>query len=95
MNSQEMREMFEKNVNYLKRNIAPDDIYEFSEQTFMAALFFLKKWSEKSSVGEACIADPVAQKWVNNILGLLKCRDKEVDIKLDLDLDWMDDEDNS
>ena len=42
MNKEEIRKKFEENVAYLQRNIPPDDIYLFTEQTFMAALFFLQ-----------------------------------------------------
>ncbi len=86
MNKEEMKDKFEKNVAYLKRNVPPDDIYMFAEQTFMATLFFLHKWSEWVDVNEECQADPVARKWVTNIIGLQMCKDKELDVDLDLDL---------
>lgn len=73
-------------MDYLKRNIPPDDIYLFAEQTFMATLFFLHKWSEWVDINEECLADPVAKKWVTNIVGLQMCKDKEMDVNLDLDL---------
>lgn len=86
MNKEELKAKFEKNVEYLKRNVPPDDIYLFAEQTFMATLFFLHKWSEWVDVNEECLADPVAKKWVTNIIGLQMAKDKEIDVNLDLDL---------
>lgn len=86
MNREELKEKFERNVDYLKRNVPPDDIYMFAEQTFMATLFFLHKWSEWADINEECKNDPVAKKWVTNIVGLQMCKDKELDVNLDLDL---------
>jgi len=81
-----MKEKFEKNVEYLKRNIPPDDIYMFAEQTFMATLFFLHKWNEWVDINEEAQKDPVVKKWVTNIVGLQMCKDKEQEVQLDLDL---------
>ncbi len=81
-----MKAKFERNVDYLKRNIPPDDIYMFAEQTFMATLFFLYKWSEWVDVNAECQADPIAKKWVTNIIGMQRCKDDDMDVDLDLDM---------
>ncbi len=86
MNKEEIRAKFEKNVEYLSKNIPPDDIYIFTEQTIMAALFFMHKWTEWVDLVDECHKDPIARKWVNNILGLVHCRDNNVDINIDLDM---------
>ena len=86
MNKEEMKAKFLKNVEYLERNIAPDDIYLFAEQTLMACLFFLQKWSDWVDIKEELQRDPVAKKWVTNIVALQICRDREIDVELDLDL---------
>ncbi len=86
MDKEELKIKFEKSVEYLKRNIPPDDIYLFTEQTFMATLFFLYKWSEWVDINEECSKCPVTRKWVNNIIGFQISKDKEIDIQLDLDL---------
>jgi len=85
-----MKENFEKNVAYLQKIVPPDDIYLFTEQTFMASLFFLKKWSEHVKLTEEMLRDPVTDKWVRNIIGLLDCRERGVDVNLDLNLESMD-----
>ena len=92
MNKEELKQKFEKNVEYLKRNIPPEDIYIFAEQTYMATLFFLNKWSEWVDLQEEATKDPVTRKWVRNILGLLASRDLEEEIELDLDLKSLGDE---
>lgn len=92
MDKKELMEKYEKNLVYLKRTIPPDDIYDFSEQTFMAALFFLKQWSELEDLEEVMKKDPIAMKWIINILSFQRCKDEEIDINLDLNLDPEDEE---
>lgn len=87
MNKKEMKEKFEKNVEFLKKNIPPDDIYLFAEQTFMAALYFIYKWSEWVDIHEECLKDPVAKKWISNIGGFQMCKDQGDDVQLDLNLE--------
>ena len=87
MNKEELLKKFEQNVNYLKRNVPPDDIYMFAEQTFMVTLFFIKKWSEWVDLNEEADKDPITRKWLTNIIGMQICKDKEFDIDLDLDMD--------
>ena len=81
-----MKAKFEKQVDYLKRNVPEEDIYIFAEQTFMATMFFLYKWCEWVDMKEECEKDPVAKKWINNILGFQKLRDDDIDINVDLNL---------
>ena len=88
-----MLEYIEKNVLYLKRNIPPDDIYMFAEQTLMAALFFLSRWHSNLEDNTPIIQDPIACKYVNNILGLIRAREKDEDVSLNLNLESLD-EDN-
>lgn len=90
MNKEELYRKFEQNVAYLHRNIPPDDIYMFTEQTFMAALFFIHKWNEHVDLDEECKKDPVVKKWLSNILGFELCKEKNIDIQLDLDLKSVD-----
>ncbi len=87
MNKDEVREMFEKNVQYLKRNIPPDDIYMFSEQTFMACVFFIHRWSEWVDLREEGVKCPVTRKWLTNILSLKLAKEEGIDVDLDLDLE--------
>jgi hypothetical protein len=87
MEKKELIEKFNENVRYLERNIPPDDIYVFAEQTYMAALFFLYQWSEHESLNDRMKADPVAAKWVGNIMGLLEARNMKIDVDFDLGLD--------
>ena len=96
MNKEEIKKKFEENVEYLRKNIPPDDIYMFTEQTFMACLYFLKQWSKHADINAICQDDLIARKYVVNIMGLLKCRELNIDLTLDLDLDSVegDDENN-
>lgn len=75
---------FEANVAYLQRNVPPDDIYVFAEQTFLAAVFFITKWAEWVDVTEEMEKDPNIDKWVTNIVGFQMKKDLGVDVNLDL-----------
>jgi len=91
MNKEELLKKFEKNVQYLKNNIPPDDIYVFAEQTFMAAMYFLHGWSEWDDLNMVCKTDPIAKKWITNILALQKLKDLNDPVILDLGLEEMED----
>ena len=95
MTKKELLKEFEKNVDYLRRNIPPDDIYMFCEQTFMAALYFLSKLTDHIDLEEEANESEVFKKWATNILGLKMCQEANTDISLDLDIDRLgeDDED--
>ena len=95
MNKEEMKAEFEKNVQFIQRNIPPDDIYIFAEQTFMAAMFFLTKWSKFVDVLEECEKDPVTKKWVHNLIGLQIFKDQGIDFSLDLDLKSLEPDENN
>jgi len=86
VNKEELLKKFEQNIQYLKRNVPPDDIYMFTEQTFMAALFFLHKWSEWADINEEMKNDEVARKWVTNIVGFQRLKDMNEDVHLDLNM---------
>lgn len=87
MDKDELRLKFEKSVQYLQRNIPPDDIYPFAEQTIMAALYFLDRWCDCVDIAEIYKNDVIAKKWINNIVGLQLCKQKDIDIDLDLNLE--------
>ena len=94
MNKEELKKKFEKNVDYLKRNVPPDDIYLFTEQTFMAALYFLHRWAEWEDIEAECQDNPIARKWVINIMSLQRCKNQNIDVNLDLDLGSVDEDSN-
>ncbi len=94
MNREELIAEFEKNVAYLHRNIPPDDIYFFAEETLMASFFFLKKWSECVDLEKICKDDPVARKWVVNILSLMRCRNDGIEVNIKLNLESLYEDDN-
>ncbi len=86
MDKREFQTKFEKNVAYLRHNIPPDDIYEFAEQTFMAAQYFLFRWQEWVDLPEEMEKEKMADVWIRNIIGFSKVRDSGEDVQLDLKL---------
>lgn len=87
MNEEQLRDKFEQNVAWLQRNIAPDDIYLFTEQTFMAALYFLHRWNKSEDVNQIVKMDPIAAKWVKNVTTILRCREMGMETKIDLGME--------
>ena len=86
MNKEELLQKYYENVEYLRRNIPPDDIYLFTEQTFMAAMFFLKKWSDCENIRAEMARCTIADKWVKNILNLAAVRERKIDLPIDLNI---------
>ena len=93
MTKDELRKMFEDNVTYLQRVIPPDDIYPFAEETFMAALYFIQRWSQLEDLGVLCESDPIAKKWIMNNMGFLRARDLKLEMTVDLGLEEIDEGD--
>ncbi len=91
MNNEEFKKKFYANVAYLQRNIPPDDIYLFAEETFMAAYFFILKMSDFIDLEEECEADPVFNKWLRNIANFHRCREDYPELKIDLNLNSIED----
>lgn len=85
MGKEELRSQFEKNVAYLQRNIPPDDIYMFCEQTFMSAIFFLKKLCEHVNIDEEMTKDSATRCWVKNIISFQLAREQNIDVSVNLD----------
>ena len=91
MDKHQLFEKYKKNVEWLHRNIPPDDIYDFAEQSYMAALFFLHTINHNLDLQQQ-LRDPVFKKWATNIISLLDVREKGVDASIDLQMDILDDE---
>jgi hypothetical protein len=90
MSKEEILARFNKNVAYIEKVIPPDDIYLFTEQTLMAAIYFLGMLNEVIDMNEACKQNPILKKWVINIVSFHKCQVDNLDIELNLDMERMD-----
>lgn len=86
MNKDDLLKKFEENVEYLRRNIPPDDIYIFTEQTYMAAMFFLHKWSTWEDIPAEMARCAITEKWVKNVMALAWHRDRKIDVPIDLNI---------
>jgi len=80
MTQEELQKKFDDNVAWMQRNVPPDDIYLFAEQTKMAAAYFIRRWAEWVDIAEEAKKDPVANLWLNNISGLVYLQDHHMDI---------------
>lgn len=90
MNKKEFKAKFEKSIAYIQKTIPADDIYLFTEQTFMAAMYFLLRWSEVVNLQEEAEENEISKKWITNILAFHHCKENEIEINLNLDLDSID-----
>ena len=64
------REKFEERSLWLRERIAPDDIYDFAEQTIMCAEFFLMKFINYVELEKEMRKDKVLDVWVKNIVSI-------------------------
>lgn len=83
-------EMFNKNVQWLRENIAPDDIYDFAEQALMAADFFIGELSNWVNLAEEGEKDKVLALWVRNVVGMRVMRDQKAKMMIDMTLKSVD-----
>lgn len=92
MNRREINKLFEENIAYMRTVIPPDDIYAFAEATYMAALFFLRRYADSVDILSILASDPIAKKYTKNIMIYLKARERG--LAIDLDLGLLEDEDD-
>lgn len=66
MQQEQFKEEFEKNVEFLKKTIPQDKIYEMAEKFYMAAMFFMFKWSDWEDVEDYIKHNPTADYYIGN-----------------------------
>jgi len=66
---------YHEDVEWLKRCVSPDDIYDFAEQALIAATFFLSRWDEWVDINEEAENDRATSAWIRNILGIRMMRE--------------------
>lgn len=76
VDKKQVLDKFEANVRFLREVVPPDDIYIFTELTYMAALYFLHKWSHLEDLDEEMENCEVSKAWIGNILRMLKARNE-------------------
>jgi len=90
MEKEDVWKKFNNAVNYLHRNIPPDDIYLFAQQTFVSALYLLLKLKESINIEEECESNETLQKIVTNIMYFHT--HQQNDIKIEINLNHNEDE---
>lgn len=87
MNDQEKEkhlEKFRQNVQWLREQIPPDDIYEFAEQALMAADFFISELSSWVDLSMESEQDKVLALWLKNVVGMRVLRDQGYKGRIDM-----------
>ena len=87
MDKQEVKAKFEKNVEYLKRNVPKKDIYMFSEAMFIIALYFVRKLSDWEDLELEAELDATLKRHYDTIMTLHNC--KEINRDIDISLHYM------
>lgn len=77
---------FDKNVAWLRKSVAPDDIYEFAEQTLIACDFFIYHLKSFGSLEEQCEESKQLKFWIKNILTIRLLCHRNADVLLDVGL---------
>lgn len=71
-------EKFNKDVQWLRDVVPPDDIYDFAEQALMAADFFIHELSHWVDLGEEGERNKVLGLWLRNIVGMRVLRNQKM-----------------
>lgn len=87
MNEEEHKEqmdIFNKQVQWLKDNIPPEDIYTFAQQSILSAMFFIGKWNEWVDVFKEAENDKNVDIWLTNISTVCELQEENIPTKLNV-----------
>lgn len=70
-------DLYCKRIQFLRDNIAPDDIYEFAEQALTGGEFFLNRWSELQDIKEISKDCLMTRAFVNSFISMRKLCDDD------------------
>lgn len=68
--NEEDKKLYLKRVDWLRKNVALDDIYDFAEQALTCADFLIRKWNEWEDIQEEILKDTAPGKMIKNIMTL-------------------------
>lgn len=77
---------FDSDVQWLRNNIPPDDIYDFSEQALMAADFFINELSLYVDLNEEAQINKLFGVWLKNIVGLRLLKNSNMNGRIEMNL---------
>ena len=82
----EYAEKYQRHVDWIRRNIAPDDIYDFAQQSLMASIYLLKVLDDEDILIR-CLENKITLKWCQNIISVAVKQDEDEDCPVNLKLD--------
>ena len=74
-----IQEEFEKNVQWLKKAVAQEDMYYLGQQLLITAEFFLDKWMEWIDIEEEITRDPEAYGRIRALVQIYMLRKYDTD----------------
>ena len=77
---------FDNDVQWLRNNIPPDDIYDFAEQALMAADFFINELSLYVDLNEEAQINKLFGVWLKNIVGLRILKNSNMNGRIEMNL---------
>ena len=83
---QKLLDQYHIDVQWLRDNIPPDDIYDFAEQALLSAEFFILKWAEWVDVDEERDKDKLVNIWFQNVIGIMALQAESFKTRLNLEM---------
>lgn len=77
---------FEEDVLFLQKNIPPDDIYTFSQQTLNSCMHFIEVLTDFANLDDLAEENEETHMHLSNILALVSHQHQKKDIQLNLEL---------
>ena len=84
MNKKDVMEKYKLHVEWMRNNIPPDDIYDFTEQVLMGSVYFFYQCYKHNVIN---LEDPITMKWAKNIAIVVTAQEANERCEYDLALD--------
>lgn len=80
-----MFDTFYNDVEWLQKHLPPDDVYRFSQQCLVGAVYLISRWKEGFDFDELD-DDPISRSWVRNFQNVLYLEGTEWDGIINTDI---------
>ncbi len=90
MEEEELDLRLEKDVGYLQRNIAPDDIYLFTQNTLLATYLITHEFMKYVGPENFHLLNKITRRCIENIANFKRSQENEIDVNIDLNTNGLD-----
>lgn len=81
------REYFEKNIQWIKKNVAPDDIYIFAEILLACGKYFFDQWTDLIDYEAEIEKNPASRHFIINFAKIVMAQSQDADFQVKLNID--------